>query len=213
MIVDNSSSISENVTSSWQSSVSNRPAVLVPVKQFGQAKHRLSKVLSSDERADLARKMAEHVLAAAYPLPCAVVCETKEVANWAESQGALALERPSLGLNRAVTDGVERVFSLGASEVIVVHSDLPGAREIVRLSGYEGITIVPDRKRSGTNAICIPRGCSFNFSYGKGSFHRHLDQARKSGFPVRVMLDAYGLSLDVDLPKDLYEALETGLLQ
>ncbi len=211
MIVDNTLAIG-NPVNAQQSALSGRPVVLVPVKQFGQAKHRLSEVLSTDERAELARKMAEHVLAAAYPLPCAVVCETKEVAEWAERQGALALERPSLGLNRAVTNGVERLFSLGASEVIVVHSDLPGAREIAELSGYEGITIVPDRTKSGTNVICIPHGCRFDFSYGKGSFQRHLDQANRSGFPVRVILDVYGLSLDIDLPKDLYEALEAGLL-
>ncbi len=211
--MDNTRGISEELNGSWKSFASNSPVVLVPVKQFEQAKHRLSQVLNSDERAELARKMAEHVIAAAYPLPCAVVCETEEVANWARGQGVLALERPSLGLNRAVTDGVEKIFSLGASEVIVVHSDLPGAREIAQLSGYEGITIVPDRQRLGTNVICIPRGCIFNFSYGKGSFQRHLDQAQKSGLPVRVMIDLYGLSLDIDLPKDFYEALETGLLR
>ena len=50
-------------------------AVLVPVKAFSEAKLRLAPALPPLGRAELARAMATHVLAAAHPLPTAVVCD------------------------------------------------------------------------------------------------------------------------------------------
>ncbi len=44
-------------------------AVLVPIKAFSQAKKRLAPKLSPQERAELAREMARHVLRVAKPLP------------------------------------------------------------------------------------------------------------------------------------------------
>ena len=62
-------------------------AVLVPVKAFAQAKIRLAPALDAAQRSQLARAMAERVLAAAHPLPVAVVCDDVEVARWAARQG------------------------------------------------------------------------------------------------------------------------------
>ncbi|MHB8263448.1 MAG: 2-phospho-L-lactate guanylyltransferase [Acidimicrobiales bacterium] len=175
------------------------------MKSFGQAKLRLATVLAPEARAKLAREMAEHVLDAARPLPCAVVCDDNEVSQWAARRGAIVLHAPAQGLNRAVSSGVETLFSYGATEVIVVHSDLPYATNLIRLSGYNGITLVPDRYESGTNVVCIPAGCTFRFSYGQGSFRRHLDEALHTGLQVRIIQDTE-LGLDVDMPEDLYMA-------
>ncbi|MBO0893955.1 MAG: hypothetical protein J2O39_06235, partial [Acidimicrobiales bacterium] len=49
--------------------------VLVPVKAFAHAKLRLAPALPPPEREALARRMGERVLAAAAPLPTAVVCD------------------------------------------------------------------------------------------------------------------------------------------
>ena len=81
--------------------MSKAAAVVVPVKAFSKAKMRLAPVLSPDERAELARRMAEHVLSASKPLPVVVVCDDVEVAAWAEKLGARALPEPGLGLNGA----------------------------------------------------------------------------------------------------------------
>ena len=60
-------------------------AVLVPVKDFRQAKVRLAGALAPWERAALARSMASNVVAAADSLPVFVVCDDGEVAAWAEA--------------------------------------------------------------------------------------------------------------------------------
>ena len=91
--------------------------------------------------------MAEHVLSATAPLVVAVVCDDPEVAAWAIGRGALLLEEPGLGLNGAVTAGVEALAGAGADEVLVVHADLPMAAGLAGLAGHDGVTLVPDRRR------------------------------------------------------------------
>src|SRR5258706_9043747 len=99
--------------------------VLIPVKSFRAAKVRLAPALSEDERSALARTMASRVLAAAQALPVSVVCDDEDVAEWATANGAGVIWSPGLGLNGAVTDGVEHLTRARAIEVVVAHGDLP----------------------------------------------------------------------------------------
>jgi len=177
--------------------------VLVPIKSFRNAKVRLAGALPPAERAALAKRMAERVLAAAGPLPVSVVCDDVDVASFAEDHRADVIWRPGLGLNAAVTDGVALLTSeRGAVEVIVAHADLPLADDLVRLAGFAGITFVPDRRDDGTNVICVPTGLAFSFSYGPGSFERHRAAADQLRLPYRVLRDPR-LGWDVDVPSDL----------
>jgi len=175
--------------------------VLLPIKSFAEAKHRLSPVLDARERSDLARELASRVVRAARELPVAIVCDDDEVAAWAETVGASVLWRPGVGLNGAVAAGVEALRE-DYDEVIVAHADLPHARDLTVVRGFAGITLVPDRHRDGTNVICIPSGCGFRFAYGPGSFTRHTDEVARLGLAVRVVTDA-ALAWDIDTPADL----------
>jgi 2-phospho-L-lactate guanylyltransferase len=179
---------------------------LVPVKGFNAAKRRLAPALDPSERAHLARTMAEHVLGAVRPLVAAVVCDDPEVAEWAVAHGALLLEEPGLGLNGAVTAGVEALAAAGADEVLVVHADLPLASGLANLGGLGGVTLVPDRRDDGTNVVCMPSRCGFHFSYGPGSFGRHCDEAIRLGFEPRVVREPV-LAWDVDVPADIPSGL------
>ena len=179
-----------------------RDAVLVPVKAFAEAKVRLAPALDADARASLARAMAERVVAAADPLPVAVVCDDREVASWARGLGALVIWEPGQGLNRAVEAGVGRLARSGVRLVIVAHADLPLATDLAWIARFGGITLIPDRRDDGTNVIGVPATSSFVFSYGPGSFARHVGEARRVGQPVRIVRTPQ-LAWDVDLPDDL----------
>jgi 2-phospho-L-lactate/phosphoenolpyruvate guanylyltransferase len=177
-------------------------AVLVPVKSFAEAKHRLHAALSDTERAALARATADRVLAAALPLPVAVVCDDRLVAGWARARGALVVWEPGRGLNGAVEDGVARLRTAGVTQVTVAHSDLPRAVDLPLVGEFAGITLVPDRYGNGTNVIALPTDCGFEFSYGPGSFARHRSEAARIGLPTRV-LDRPDLAWDIDEPADV----------
>jgi 2-phospho-L-lactate/phosphoenolpyruvate guanylyltransferase len=177
-------------------------AVLVPVKAFSAAKIRLAPALPPSERVALARAMAERVVAAAGPDPVAVVCDDRDVAAWARSLGALVIWEPGRGLNGAVDDGVRRLATLGVQHVTVAHADLPLATDLSWICRFSGVTLVPDRHEDGTNVIGVPAGSGFVFSYGPGSFARHIAEARRLHVPLRIARSTV-LSWDVDLPADL----------
>jgi 2-phospho-L-lactate guanylyltransferase len=177
-------------------------AVILPVKAFGQAKKRLSGVLSDGERAVLARSMAERVLTAAQPMTVFVVCDDADVASWATSLGANVIESPGLGLNGAVASAYQSVGENGVDRAIVAHGDLPHATNLGWLADVDGIVLVPDRRHDGTNVISLPTGCGFEFAYGPGSLARHQKAATATGLPWRVVEDAR-LGWDIDLPADM----------
>jgi 2-phospho-L-lactate guanylyltransferase len=177
-------------------------AVLVPVKAFHRAKVRLAPALPADERAALARTMAEGVLRAADGLPVAVVCDDQDVAVWARSRGAEVVWAPGRGLNGAVAAGVDQLAAAGIHHVIVAHGDLPLADHLGWVADFEGVTIVPDRHDKGTNVLGVPAAAGFRFSYGAGSFERHRIEAHRLGLPLRVSRSPR-LTWDVDVPADL----------
>jgi 2-phospho-L-lactate/phosphoenolpyruvate guanylyltransferase len=177
-------------------------AVLVPVKAFRNAKLRLAPAMSAIERARLAQNMATRVVASAAGLPVAVVCDDPEVAAWARGLGALVIWEPGRGLNGAVQEGVARLSSAGARLVAVAAGDLPFATDLRWVTRFPGVTIVPDRRQDGTNVIAVPTEAGFTFSYGPGSFARHLDESHRLGLATRVVHSA-PLGWDVDVPDDL----------
>jgi 2-phospho-L-lactate guanylyltransferase len=178
------------------------PVVLVPVKAFADAKARLATVLSPAEREALARWTAERVIAAAGELPVFVACDDDGVAEWAMSHGASVLWHPGVGLNAAVTRSVADLRERGVHHVVVAHGDLPRPGSLPSVPVDGAITLVPDSRRDGTNVIALPTHAPFDFSYGPGSFRRHLQQAVAAGLAVAVRRDPL-LSLDIDTPADL----------
>lgn len=176
--------------------------MLVPVKAFRDAKGRLDAALNESERAALAAAMADRVVAAAFPLPVAVVCDDNEVAAWARSHGALVVWEPGRGLNGAVEAGVEHLAERGVIQVTVAHADLPRASDLPSVGAAPGVTLVPDRFGNGTNVIAIPADAGFRFSYGPGSFARHRVEAARTGLPVHI-LDRPDLAWDIDEPADV----------
>ena len=177
-------------------------AVLVPVKDFGQAKARLSQHVDPDGRRCLARWMAGRVVAAAGCSAVFVVCDDDDVATWAESAGARVVWTPGVGLNGAVTAGVATVAARGFDHVVVAHSDLPLARDLASVADSGRVTLVPDSRDDGTNVLAVPTGIDFGFAYGARSFHAHALEAQRLGLDIAV-LRSPELALDVDTVDDL----------
>jgi 2-phospho-L-lactate/phosphoenolpyruvate guanylyltransferase len=182
--------------------VTTTAAVLVPVKAFAAAKQRLADTLDPPARVALAMAMATTVLDAAGSLRATIVCDDHEVRTWAEAQGAEAVWTPGLGLNGAVEAGVAHLAHRGVDRVIVAHADLPLATDLTWLADTDGVTLVPDRHRDGTNVACVPAAAGFGFAYGAASFAAHRAEAARLGLLLRLAPDAR-LGWDVDVAADL----------
>jgi 2-phospho-L-lactate/phosphoenolpyruvate guanylyltransferase len=178
-----------------------RVAVLVPIKDFRQAKQRLAPVLSPDERIEVARRMATHVIRAAAPYDVFVVCDDHDVAALAKDLDAEVLWQPDLGLNGAISEGVRHIGRT-AERVLIAHSDLPLARSFETVMETDGVAIVPDRHRRGTNVIAIPTGTPFSFHFGTGSYLAHQREALRLSLAVHRAFDER-LGWDLDTPDDL----------
>jgi 2-phospho-L-lactate guanylyltransferase len=177
-------------------------AVLVPVKSFRVAKLRLAAVLDAPARESLARELAGRVIAASAPLTVLVVCDDDAVAIWATEHGARVAWTPGLGLSAAVMSGVGQLASEGTDLAIVAHADLPLAAGLAALGEPGTVTLVPDRRRDGTNVAVVPTDAGFQFAYGAGSFQRHRAEAARLELPCEILYDRR-LALDVDIPEDL----------
>ena len=91
---------------------------------------------------------------------------------------------------------------LGATRIIVAHSDIAHPISFADLAQVGGITLVPDEKDDGTNVISLPTNVPFEFSYGKHSFARHLAAANSTECEVQILRNT-PLSIDIDDAEDL----------
>lgn len=186
-------------------------ALLVPVKAFTEAKQRLREALDDNDRIELARWCAERVLRASGSLPVYVVCDDPVVARWAADLGAGVLICSEPGLNVAVEQGLVMLASAGITTAVVCHGDLPLAVSFDHvLDGHLHsaglITVVPDHRYDGTNALVLPTSLAgqFTFHYGRGSFRKHVVEALGHCPTVRV-LRVDELAHDLDTPDDLID--------
>ena len=115
----------------------------------------------------------------------------REAAESGHSQAAL------VGIRHALAEGYERVLLIPGDTPLVQAAELAGL-----LAGSVGVAVVPDRHRTGTNALVLAPPDAIEPSFGPGSFERHAAAAERAGVPHRVE-EVPGLALDVDTPADL----------
>src|SRR5262245_46157514 len=135
--------------------------VLLPVKDFHNAKQRLAAALDADTRANLARAMLFDVLDALgqAKVPDAIVVFTasSEAGAMARARGFdVVMESSVAGHSAAVNLSVSEV-SAKSSKILSIAGDLPTLRadevDLVLTSAVEPITVLPSRDGTGTNGI------------------------------------------------------------
>lgn len=189
---------------------------VLPVKSFGRAKSRTG--LDDDRRAGLAEAMVGDVLAALADVDAlaAIVVVTREplAAEAARAAGALVLDDPwEAGHNPAAARGATFAVECGAERVLFVPGDCPGLNpaelQALLADPRAGVTVVPDRHGTGTNALLIAPPKAIEPSFGPGSFARHAAVAEAAGAGVRVA-DVPSLAFDVDTLADLAALPDSG---
>jgi 2-phospho-L-lactate/phosphoenolpyruvate guanylyltransferase len=187
---------------------------VVPLKSPDTAKSRLRVGLDAGARRRLVFAMARQVLRTLVRTPgiagVAVVTASPEVAAWVEHEGAaLIRQEHDAGMAEACLGAVAH---LGAStdSLLMISGDIPliSAEAVAALVDPSLrrplVAIVPDRRRSGTNALLCSPPAVIPPCFGVDSFQHHLAAARSLGVELRIV-ESDALSLDIDDLDDLDE--------
>lgn len=189
---------------------------IIPVKPLHQSKSRLAAVLPAVERASLIRGILQRTLAvladATGVAQTLVVSSDRTVLQTAVSHHALTLAEPGpQGLNRAAADGVAAAAAAGAEAALILPADLPFLRPadvamMVETLGWgqtsAGVmSICPDGRYRGTNALLLAPPQPFTFHYGRHSFPRHMEEAARRR-RARHVVRTEGLQFDLDTEQD-----------
>ncbi len=187
--------------------------VIIPVKPLDRAKSRLAQALSAEDRRRLAERMLHHVLKVVRDVPqlmgTLVISRDSKVLAIARDYGARTVQESGTPeLNNALMRATQVVARWKASAVLVLPADLPlvsseDIRSMISMgNGDTAMVIATDRQQDGTNAMFIRPPGLIGYSYGTGSFHRHIEMAKQMGVkPIIYTSDR--LSLDIDVPDDL----------
>ncbi|GAB4398927.1 MAG: 2-phospho-L-lactate guanylyltransferase [Anaerolineales bacterium] len=194
---------------------------IVPVKPLRLGKSRLAGVLSDDERTALNRLFLENTLSVLQQTPevnqTLVVSRDPAALAIAREFGArTVLEDGSPDLNRALRRATLLARAFATRGVFILPADLPlltpgDLQEFfARACDKNCVTIAPDRREDGTNALLILPGGLIDYIYGAGSFQHHCDAARKAGARLEIVRNPR-LALDLDTPDDLdvYNRMKT----
>jgi 2-phospho-L-lactate guanylyltransferase len=186
---------------------------VVPVKERGSAKERLSPMLRPETRQALALAMLEDVLAALTATPgvagLLVVTVDPEAGRLAASYGARLIEVGARdGHTGAVTAAARLLAAEQRSGMLTLPGDIPlvTPAEIARLLAAHlpapSFTIVPSHDERGSNAIACSPPDAVPLRFGENSFYPHLQAAEMAGIRPNVV-HLPGIALDIDNPEDL----------
>ena len=188
-------------------------AILIPVKEFREAKKRLAPHFSQDDRAALAQAMCEDffgVVAAVKSVDRVfvvskepqVLLRAREL-RWetiAESRQISESDSVDAASRYCAERGVQALLRLPVDIPLVEPADIEAVFE--RLGAAPAVILVPSGDGTGTNAILRSPPALFPSHFGPNSFGRHLAEAEACGVRAQVFRNPR-LELDIDELEDL----------
>jgi 2-phospho-L-lactate/phosphoenolpyruvate guanylyltransferase len=190
-----------------------RTLAILPIKSFARAKQRLAPGVTDETRAQLAEAMATDVaeaLARVSGLDRLVVVTADERARaLAAAAGAEVVDDPAeAGQSAAASLGIDAVAGT-CDRVLMIAGDCPALDPVeidallARPADAAGeAVIVPDRHRTGTNALLLSPPRVIAPAFGPGSRARHLELAADAGAACSEA-ELASLAIDVDEADDL----------
>lgn len=188
-------------------------AILIPVKEFREAKKRLAPHFSPADRAALAEAMCEDFFRVVAATRCAdrVFVVSKEPGalsrarklGWetiVESRQSSESVSVDAGSRYCAERGVQALLRLPIDLPLVEPSDIEAVFD--QLQAAPSVVLVPSSDGTGTNALLRSPAVLFPSHFGPNSFPRHLADAEASGARVRVLRNPR-LALDIDELDDL----------
>ena len=188
---------------------------IVPVKNFDQAKSRLSVLLRKEQRIELSRFLLEdtlNTLLLCNELTKIIVVSSDPLVK--EITLNLGLEclfqSEDMGVNSAVRFADSYLMTKGSWVSITIPCDLPlllskdidGLCQVMPKEGAY-VILCPSYKFDGTNMLVrSPFDIITDTKYDNDSFQGHLEASIEAGANTKVILPR-GLMVDLDTPEDL----------
>jgi 2-phospho-L-lactate guanylyltransferase len=197
-----------------------RPTVLIPVNATGEAKSRLSEILSTAERRELVlaltRDLFDHLESLGDRVRYGVVTSQGEVGEIVRERGGFVVGEPddaeSLG---QIVDGSLRPFedSLDGG-LLVMPVDLPrvdvtALEKLLDRVRESSVYLVPDEEQAGTNVLWRNPPLAIECQYeGTESFEAHVAAAERAGYSPEVERPA-PFRFDLDTPEDWHRLTQS----
>lgn len=188
-------------------------AILIPVKEFHEAKKRLAPHFSPADRAALAEAMCEDffsVVAATHSADRIFVISKEPGAliraralGWetiVETDQTSESSSVDAGSRYCAERGVRALLRLPIDLPLVEPRDIEAVFE--QLDEAPCVVMVPSSDGTGTNALLRSPAVLFPSHFGPNSFPRHLAEAKGCGARTRVFRNPR-LELDIDELDDL----------
>ena len=188
-------------------------AILIPVKEFREAKKRLAPHFSSADRAALAEAMCDDFFNVVAATHCAdrVFVISKEAAalsrarrlGWetiVESSQTSESDSVDVASRYCAERGVEALLRLPIDLPLVEPHDIEAVFE--QLDAAPSMVIVPSSDGTGTNALLRSPAVLFPSRFGPNSLPRHLAEAMECGTRTHIYRNPR-LELDIDELEDL----------
>jgi 2-phospho-L-lactate guanylyltransferase len=186
----------------------------VPLKHPACARHRLLEALTAKQRHSMYFTLARRIITALRDVPLVrdtvIVTSIAEVEIFAGHLGVRVMHQMrDEGINSACDAAIACSSSAGITNALIVAGDLPLVSSeslTALLQGAHlqerGVTIVPDRRHLGTNALVCTPAHAIRLRFGPNSFAAHLRTAQEHGLEARIF-ESSELALDIDEPEDL----------
>ena len=188
-------------------------AIVIPVKEFREAKKRLAPHFSPDDRAALAQAMCEDFFDVVAAVRCAdrifVISKEPQVLlrardlGWetiAESRQISESDSVDAASRYCAERGVQALLRLPVDIPLVEPADIDAVFDALGVAPTA--ILVPSSDGTGTNAILRSPPALFPSRFGPHSFVRHLAEAEACGVRAQVFRNPR-LELDIDEWADL----------
>lgn len=186
----------------------------IPLKHPASSRHRLQQALTAKQRYSMYFNLVRRVVTAARQVhlirDVVIVTSSAEVEIFAGHLGVRVMHQiRDEGINASLAAAVSAFAAAGTTTALFVPGDLPlvtgeSLTELLQSAQLQqrGVTIVPDRRHLGTNALVCTPPDAIRPRFGPNSFAAHLRTAQEHGLEVRIF-ECAPLSLDIDEPEDL----------
>ena len=184
-------------------------SAFIPIKNFKISKERLSEILSSSERSNLAEKMAPPT---GKTLVDSDICDSIFIVT--NDKELMFDEAKSFYTTSPLNNALnEAIRSQNKNEIILImHADLPRINELdlhllKNKFANQKVSIVSDLLKNGTNCLMYEASQNFELKFGLNSYNLFTEEFKKNNISFQD-INLSTLQDDLDSEEDYFKLVK-----